>query len=224
MSVERGTLTGSDLARIRQGCYRVLAAGYGRPSSERTGQVGAGLAALEELGLGVFSFAQLLRRWDHALAAAAPDAVATEYVRLFGSGMDGALCPAIESQHLGANLAGDPARHAGRIEDLMRRSGFEARSDDHPPDHLIVELELASALCASEASARARGETSRRWLESQQELVVVLAMWVPGFAGTVAERDQSGVFAALTAATVAFVLHEHDLVRVLLEASGEEPQ
>lgn len=215
-----GTLTGGDLARIRQGCYRVLAAGYRRPSAERTEHIGAGLAVLEDMGLGAFSFAQLLRVWDQALAGAAPGAAASEHVRLFGSGMDGALCPPIEAQHLGENLVGDPARHAGRIESLMRRSGFAARDDDRPPDHLVVELELASALCGAEAEARAQGDTGGRWLAWQKELVVVLALWVPGFAASVVERDRSGVYSSLAEATAAFVIHEHDLVRMLLEASA----
>lgn len=224
MSAERGTLTGSDLARIRQGCYRVLASGFGRPSEERTERIRAGLIALEDLGLGMFSFAPSLRRWDIEMADAAVESVANEYVRLFGSGMDGALCSPIESQHLGVNLAGDPARHAGRIEDLMRRSGFEARDDDRPPDHLAVELELASALCASEATARAAGETAGDWLEWQQELVVVMAMWVPGFAATLAERDRTGVYRALGEATTAFVAHEHDVVRVLIGVARGEAE
>ncbi len=219
MTSERGTLTGSDLARMRQGCYRVLASGYGAPTLERVAQIDSGLAALEELGLGGFAFGNAIRHWLDGLIAADLDSVAAEQVRLFGAGMDGAVCAPIESQHLGKNLQGDPARHAGRIEDLMRRSGFEPRDGDRPPDHLIVELELASALCGAEAAGRAEGDTGRRWLEWQQELVGVLAMWVPGFAGTVAERDRSGVFGSLTAATAAFVLHEHDLVRVLLQAS-----
>jgi len=223
MEVMRGTLTGSDLARIRQGCYRLLASGYGRPSEERAAGSRAGLVVLEDLGLGVFSFAPYLRRWDLALADAEVENVGNEYVRLFGSGMDGALCSLIESQHLGVNLAGDPARYAGRIEDLMRRSGFEARDDDRPPDHLAVELELASALCASEASVRAVGETADDWLAWQQELIVVMTMWIPGFATTVADRDRTGVYGTLAEATAAFVAHEHDLVRVMIDAaSGED--
>jgi len=220
MEAARGTLTGSDLARIRQGCYRVLATGYRRPSAERSEQIQTGLALLEDLGLGMFSFAASLRVWDLALAESAPDSVASEYVRLFGSGMDGALCPPIESQQLGVNLVGDAARHAGRIEDLMRRSGFEAELDDRPPDHLVVELALASAMCAAEAEERASGETGLAWLERQMELVAVLATWVPSFADAVVERDKSGVYATLSEATAAFVLHEHDLARVLIDAAG----
>ncbi len=222
MSEMRGTLTGSDLARIRQGCYRVLASGFSRPSAELTEQIRAGILALEDLGMGVFSFAQQMRRWDVALGDASPEAVATEYVRLFGSGMDGAVCAPIESQHLGVNLVGDAARHAGRIEDLMRRSGFEANLDERPPDHLGVELELASALCGAEAAARADGGTAEKWLEWLRELVDVLAMWIPGFATTVGERDRVGVFGALGEATAAFVMHEYDIVRVLIGAVAEE--
>jgi len=222
MAELRGTLTGIDLALIRQGCYRVLASGFNRPSAALTEQIRAGIVALEDLGLGMFSFAQQMRRWDVALGDAPPEAVATEYVRLFGSGMDGAVCAPIESQHLGVNLVGDPARHAGRIEDLMRRSGFEVDLDERPPDHLAVELELASAFCGAEATARAEGGTSAVWLEWLQELVDVLAMWIPGFATTVAERDRVGAFGALGEATAAFVMHEYDILRVLIGAAAEE--
>ena len=222
MSEMSGTLSGSDLARIRQGCYRVLASGFGRPSAELTAQIRAGILALEGLGMGVFSFAQPMRRWDMALSAASPGDVATEYVRLFGSGMDGAVCVPIESQHLGVNLVGDAARHAGRIEDLMRRSGFEADLDERPPDHLAVELELASAFCGAEATAWADGGSAEKWLEWLRELVDVLAMWIPGFAATVGERDRVGVLAALGGATAAFVMHEYDIVRVLIGAAAEE--
>jgi TorA maturation chaperone TorD len=221
MSDSRGTLTGSDLARMRQGCYRVLAAGFSRPSQLQAEQIQTGLALLEDLGLGMFSFTASLRRWDTVLTDAAPTAVAGEYVRLFGSGMDGAVCPPVESQQLGVNLVGDAARHAGRIEDLMRRAGFETQLDDRPPDHIVVELELASALCAAEAKERAAGGTGREWLERQMELIAVLGFWVPGFAVTVGERDRTGVYAALCEATAAFVLHENDLARMLLEAAGE---
>lgn len=224
MSEVRGTLTGSELARIRQGCYRVLASGFSRPSAELTEQIQVGIVALEDLGMGVFSFAQQMRRWDLALGEASPVAVATEYVRLFGSGMDGALCAPIESQHLGVNLVGDAARHAGRIEDLMRRSGLEADPDERPPDHLGVELELASALCRAEAAVRAGGETAQTWLERLKELVDVMAMWVPGFAATVGERDRVGVFGALGEATTAFVMHEYDLVRLLIGAVEEQTE
>lgn len=222
MSEVRGTLTGSDLAHIRRGCYRVLASGFNRPSAALTEQIQSGIVALEDLGLGMFSFAQQMRRWDVALGEASPEAVANEYVRLFGSGMDGAVCAPIESQHLGVNLVGDAARHAGRIEDLMRRSGFEADLDERPPDHLAVELELASAFCGAEATARGDGGTPAVWLEWLQELVDVLAMWIPRFATTVAERDRVGVFGALGEATAAFVMHEYDIVRVLIGAAAEE--
>jgi hypothetical protein len=47
-------------------------------------------------------------------------------------------------------------------------------------------------------------------------------MWIPGFATTVAERDRVGVFGALGEATAAFVMHEYDIVRVLIGAAAEE--
>ena len=50
MSDVRGTLTGSDLARMRQGCYRVLASGFSRPSQVQAEQIQSGLGLLEDLG------------------------------------------------------------------------------------------------------------------------------------------------------------------------------
>lgn len=221
MGDQRGTLTGTDLARIRQGSFRLLAAGYGRPSLASNAQIESGLVALDALGFGSFSFAGGFWDWGAALRSAELGGVSAEFVRLFGSGLDGAICSPVESQQLGSNLQGDPARHAGRIEDLMRRSGFSLSDDDRPPDHLVVELELASALCGSEAAARARGESGEQELELQQEIVVVLAMWLPEFARRVIQQDQSGVFGRLAAATDAFVQHEIDLVRLLLDSVPE---
>ncbi len=209
---------------MRQGCYRVLAAGFDRPAPDLTERIRSGILALEDLGLGMFSFAPQLRKWDESLESAQPEAVSNEYVRLFGSGMDGALCSLIESQHLGVNLVGDPARYAGRIEDLMRRSGFEAQLDDRPPDHLGVELELASALCDAEANARAGGDAAESWLRWQQELIDVMAMWIPGLASTVGERDKVGVFRTLSQAASAFLIHEHDIVRMLIDSVPGGPE
>ncbi|MEX1207476.1 MAG: molecular chaperone TorD family protein [Acidimicrobiia bacterium] len=210
----------AELARLRQGCYRVLSAGYGPPSAERVGQIGAGVALLADMGLDAFAHAPVLRAWVGVLERTPLDLVATEHVRLFGSGIDGALIPPVESQHLGENLQGDPARHAARIEDLMRRAGVELRNDDKPPDHLLVELELASALCGAEASDRAAGVDVSRWLEMQRELIVVMARWISGFASKVADRDACGALAALAAATEAFVIHESDMLRLLPAETG----
>jgi TorA maturation chaperone TorD len=94
------------------------------------------------------------------------------------------------------------------------------RNDDKPPDHLLVELELASALCGAEASDRATGGDGWRWLEMQRELIDVMVRWIPGFASEVAGRDNYGALAALAAATEAFVIHEADMLRLLLAETG----
>jgi TorA maturation chaperone TorD len=223
MSALRGSETGLDVARIRQGSLRLLAAGYGRPSADVTGSLVDGFDALLDLGVADFAFAPALERWVESLAVADPVEVSVEHVRLFGAGMDGAVCTPIESQHLGSNLQGDPARHAGRIEDLMRRSGFSSLDAALPPDHLQTQLELASALCGGEAAARAAGELADRWLGWQAEIVVVLRSWVGSFAAEVGERDRVGVLRNLTLATADFIEHDHDLVRTLM-AVGDDPE
>lgn len=208
-------MSGVELARIRQGAFRLLAAGFGRPGLEVTDNVAAGYGALLDLGTAQFAFAVHLDRWVDALVAADPAVVASEHVRLFASGIDGAVCPPIESQQLGTNLQGDPARHAGRIEDLMRRSGFSSRNESLPPDHLVTELELASAMCGREAEARESGDPATEWLGWQAELVVVIRTWIGPFAVEVADKDRSGVYRELTGATNAFIEHDYDVVRLL---------
>jgi len=220
MIESRSTLSGADLARLRQACYRLLAAGYRPPSAGGAEEVVFGMEALEDMGLGRFAFAAALRRWVSALADADRAAAGEEQVRLFGSGMDGAVCPPIESQCVGNNRAGDPARHAARLQRLMRRAGFAVRHPEWPLDHLLVELELASALCRREAEAWESDADAATWLEQERELVGVMAAWVPGLATTVEARDRVGVLTALTRASADYVLHDHDVIRLLLERSS----
>lgn len=216
----RATLAGAGLARLRQACYRLLASGYRPPSADGAEEVFLGMEALEDMGLGQFAFAAAVRRWVSALADADWAAAGEEQVRLFGSGMDGAVCPPIESQCLGDNRAGDPARYAARLERLMRRAGLAVRHPEWPPDHLLVELELGSALCRGEAEAREADADAATWLEQEQELVGVMTDWVPALAATVAERDRVGVLRALTRASADYVLHDHDVIRLLLEGGS----
>lgn len=220
MSDARGSLVGNDLASLRQGCYRLFAVGFTRPTPETVESIGNGLTALHEMGVGMFPFARWMWEWKEALDNVDLGILVTEHVRLFGSGMDGALCVPIESQHLGLNLQGDPARYAARNEDLMRRAGFTARDDDLPPDHLIVELDLAAALCGAESNELRSDGNPGPILDQQQELIDVMALWVPSFASVVRERDGSGVLGRLADATSAFLTHEVDLVRLLLAAEA----
>jgi TorA maturation chaperone TorD len=211
-----GQIDAPGIARIRQGTFRLLAAGYGRPSSESTASIATGAEALAGLEVGVFAFARPVFDWVGRLDEADLCALVSEHVRLFGSGMDGALCAPIESQHVGSNLHGDPARYSARIEGLLRRSGLTHADDGRPPDHLVVELELMSAWCGHEAAAWEAGSDSQRWIELELELLGYLGVWVPGFAAGVAAEDRTGVFSALGRATAAVVDHDADILRMLV--------
>lgn len=210
-----GMVAGGALAQLRQGTSRLLAAGFLAPTSDRRVSIETGLLALDEMGLEHFAFAPHLREWVESLCNEDPTTVGAEYVRLFGSGMDGALCPPMASQYLGQNLQGDPARFAADVETLMRRSGLSRREGALPPDHLVVQLELLSALCREEAAARHAGEPTGDHLDRQLQLTSSLRGWLGEFAKDVGERDRSGVFAPLAKATAAYVEHDHDLIRVI---------
>ena len=213
----RGVIAGSALARLRQGAARLLAAGLLTPTASRSERILDGVVVLEELGSRDFAFGTPIRDWVDALREADPSSVVTEHVRLFGSGMDGALCPPMSSQYLGGNLHGDPARFAARIEGLMRKSGFSLNDPSLPPDHLVVQLELLSALCKGEAAAREVGVDVIECLGWQQDLVGGLRRWVTTFAHDVTNRDRSGAYGPLAHAISAYVDHDHDLIRLIAD-------
>ncbi|MEF2229837.1 MAG: molecular chaperone TorD family protein [Pseudodesulfovibrio sp.] len=116
---------------------------------------------------------QKLQRALHPENTPDPDALESEYVRLFVTGPGGAAAPPYESCH----QAAAPRTMGQSARDMQRRLAAHALVLDlpsnEPPDHLAVELELLYHLLATawtrnqpelETEARTFARTITPWL------------------------------------------------------------
>ncbi len=132
------------------------------------------------------------------------------YDVLFGHAVRGA-CPAYEMEY-GRN---EIIRQASDLADLAgfyRAFGLEIAGDKNGrPDHISVECEFMSALCAKEAYAQAQGDKGNADICFDAERTFLrdhLARWLPAFARHVEEADADGFFGALARFADAFVKAE----------------
>jgi len=209
------------VAMLRQGCYRLLSRGFARPGADdRDGLLQAGVI-LDSLELDSFAFAPVIWRWLDRLAVVDWDALGREYVRLFDSAADGAMCGPAESQHLGSLLAGDAGAIAARLDAALRRYGGGA-DDERPPDHVGWQLELGARMSQREWMLRERGDdaASAAVLSDLHNLAVDLQRWLPGLQRGLSRHDRTGVFRSLGEAAMAFVTHEADLLGGVLRTEA----
>ena len=132
------------------------------------------------------------------------------YDILFGHAVRGA-CPAYEMEY-GRN---EIIRQASDLADLAgfyRAFGMEIAGEANGrPDHITVECEFMSALCAKEAYAYARRDEGNAEICLDAERTFLrdhLARWLPAFARHVEEADGDGLYAALARFADAFVKAE----------------
>ncbi len=212
----------AEVAVLRQGCFRLLSRGFVRPRSNNRDAFAQAGVVLDGLGLDAFAFAPAVWDWLDRLAVASEAALESEYVRLFDSAADGALCGPMESQHLGSIRAGDAATIAARVESALRRHGVVV-DDGRAPDHVGWQLELGARLCASEQACRESGDEEglTAALHELEELTTTLGRWVPRLHRSLVRHDRTGVYGSLSAAAVAFLIHEGDLVRRAVSGDGK---
>ncbi|HJN88311.1 MAG: molecular chaperone TorD family protein [Dehalococcoidia bacterium] len=212
------------LTRLRQAAYRLFSQSLVYPDTERVETIGivAGELARQSEPWAGFAF---FREWDlflDALAGLGPQQAAAlqgEYVSSFQVSRPNVPCPIYESVY----LAPEPAAAAlllAQLEIEYARAGLAASSSPRQaPDHVAVELEFMSFLCAREAEfweaedirqARQFLKTERRFLRAH------LNRWFPQFACGVNALNPDGVFASATRAAGAFIVHDGDLIDGLL--------
>ncbi|MEK7252447.1 MAG: molecular chaperone TorD family protein [Actinomycetota bacterium] len=212
----------ADVAHLRQGCFRLLSRGFARPGTHDREAFEQAGTVLDTLGLDAFAFAPAVWGWLDRFALANEAALESEYVRLFESGTDGALCSPMESQHLGSVRAGDAATIAARVESALRRYGVVV-DDGRAPDHVGWQLELGARLCASEQACGESGDEAgvTAALHELEELTATLGRWVPRLHRSLVRHDRTGVYGSLSGAAVAFLIHEGDLVRRAVYGDGK---
>ncbi len=227
VSVPHGTsapLLLRELAQLRQAVYRFLAALFLYPQRERVAQLIEATQVLHtEEAFAVFPFFLPWRRLLHRLRG--EELLQTveleeEYTRLFMTGPAGPLCSPYASSYL------DPDRMAvGRIpaqlEQEYAAAGLMLSPSLHElPDHVSVELEYMAFLCRQEREAweGTVWEEGVKILERERTFLERhLGRWFPAFARNLKGCDKGGLYGAAAEAAEAFILHDLDLLPLLLE-------
>ncbi|MDR7586275.1 MAG: molecular chaperone TorD family protein [Armatimonadota bacterium] len=208
-----------ELARLRQGVYRLLAALFLYPADARRRALVQAARLLEpERVLAVFPFFLPWERLLRTLADLPESAILQEeYVRLFAAGADGCRCAPFESAYR-CGEAASAGWLCAELEQEYASAGLALSSDPHEPaDHLAVELEYMAFLCGREAAAWERGTGGARdFLERERNFLGRhLVRWVSAFARALREEAAPSVYQAGAAAGEAFVQQDYDLVSLL---------
>jgi TorA maturation chaperone TorD len=215
----------ADLARLRQGTYRLFSQSLLYPDQARLetlATVAEEIDPRDEAWSG-FAFAQEWRRLLHCLGqfrCPGATAIQSEYVSLFLVGGAGVPCPIYESVY----LEDDPSAAGWLLAQLEKEYGLMGLAPSpylkEPPDHAAVELEFMSFLCSREAEAwnRQRVAEAVQIVEHERAFLARhLTRWFPGLARRVAAVNHESRFAVITQTVCSFLLHDTDLVAALLE-------
>jgi TorA maturation chaperone TorD len=212
--------TFEDLAQFRQGMYKVFSAAFLPPVPERLGDLIAGADTLEGMGLPYLAFYNEWLPWRQALNSVHDVIdVEVEYVRMFATGVAGAMSPPTESSYTADPIRGEVGEVLARLRGVYNDFRLEptgAVADTL--DHVSIELEVMSALCARESEAR-RNENEAQTvitLKHQQSFLEEhLMVWLPRFVGRIAAADSVPFYATLGPAVMSFIHHDLGVVRFL---------
>lgn len=212
--------TFEELARLRQGTYRLFSAAFLPPQPERLINLLAGADALEEMGMAHLAFYKEWVPWRRALNDV-DDVVSidVEYVRMFTTGIAGAVSPPTESFYDSDPIRGEVAEVLGSLRLVYDKYRLEPTSVvSDTLDHVSIQLEVMSALCAREAEARADHNDRRleSTLDNQLEFTQDhLGSWLPAFVDRIASAETAPFYATLAPAAASFVHHDAGVVRSL---------
>lgn len=208
-----------DVARMRQGLYRFFGEALAAPSQKRIELLGSAAVFLDRLNLVDYAFylpwRELRTRLDQGVDVRTLE---TEYVRLFASGNDGALCPPIESHYTASAEGGTAAEAIARLQRTYAELGIALPPRPEAPDHVTSQLFACSILCEREADAWALAEfdEARRMVRREHAFLRLhLAGWFPLFRSAVLESTRVSFYAAVVDGLHAFLVHDQDWTQAL---------
>ena len=206
-----------NLARLRQGVYHLLGAGFSTPTADTIGHTIASIPVLADLGLFDFAFSIPLVGYAEQVALADRNQLTAAYMALFEVGVGGASCPPTESAWLANPNKGDVAVIHSELRRTYSRLGLKPSGPRRDTiDHATVELDVMSSLCADEVCPSEAGRPiDRLRLHQRQFLQEHLNRWVPRFAQAVVRSDRHPAYTALARATHAYLLHDVELLIML---------
>ena len=218
-----------DLAGFRQTAYGLFSSMLIYPDEARLAISRAAAVELRKQAGGTLGFA-FTGQWQRFLASLTEvtdhRALGEEYVRLFMH--NPALDPCLPYESVYANPEGGAAPWIMTLLEQEYASAglWLSPSTNDMPDHVAVELEFMAFLCGKEADAW-NGEDigeGLRYLELQSGFLNRhLVRWFPTWARKVIKGNDGGVYAIVAEAAQAFIVHDQDLVGVLLSRLREAP-
>lgn len=243
MSME--AVTWEDLARFRQGLYRLFSVALLAPVPDRLDALRAAGEVLDDAGLDAFTFSTPLQAWRDTIAGPLSDAeldeLSGEYIRLFVAGLDSSLCSPLESDYL-TTAVGETGTITAQLAREYGRLGLRPAMW-LGADHVATQLEVMAVLCEREGEARGDrvtegrigpeqsrpgGSTSGgRRSEASRALVVSalrdertflrrhLGRWHAAFAARVERATVVPFYRELARASHAFVHHDRELLECL---------
>ncbi len=208
-----------DIARTRQGLYRFLGGALLPPSSGTFDMLTGAVGVLDERDIDMFAFGPDWRRLGrHFPVDIAGSGLDVDYVRLFASGMSGALSPPTESYYRVPAKGGGIAEFVADLQHEYRAMGIASVGLDEAPDHLATELEVMAYLCDQEANAWAADQLTLAGdvLELESRFLRRhLAVWVPLLQARVHDANPSSFYLDLVDAVHSFVVHDRDYVQLI---------
>ena len=205
-----------ELARLRQGMYRVFATGFLAPDADRITNIRNGAAVLETLGVEAFVFYPEWTEWhDQIRRLDDRTELGPEYTRLFVTGSRGAACPPTESYYTSDSIRGE----VGSLLAALRREYERFRITPtgvvaDTIDHVAIELEAMAWLCSREVANRGSEDGARliRTLDYETGFLGEhLGHWLPLLVAHLGESEPHPYYATLGPAVGAFVDHDQEL-------------
>lgn len=211
-------MTTAELARLRQGVYRVLGAGFAVPGPADH-QVIATIPVLSDLGLFDYAFALPLVNYVEARSEADASELTAAYMAMFEVGVGGAVCPPTESAWLADSRSGEVAVVHGALRRAYFRFGLDPGG---PVDHVATEFEVMAALCGEEADRIGSSRAAGLIQGFQREMLNDhMGRWIPTFVVCIQRVDRHPVYNELARAVHAFLEHDRELLALVQAVAGE---
>lgn len=195
------------------------------PAAEQFELLAGAVSVLDDRDIDMFAFSPDWRRLgSHFPVDIAANRLDVDYVRLFASGMSGALSPPTESYYRVPAKGGGIGEFVAELQREYRAMGIASVGLEEAPDHISTELEVMAYLCDLEANA---------WSEAQVQLVgdvlnlenrflrQHLSVWIPLFLKRVHDAGPSPFYRDLADTVHSFVVHDRDYVHLIRDGVVE---
>lgn len=144
--------------------------------------------------------------------------IEVDYVRLFASGMSGALAPPIESYYRVPAKGGGLAEYVAELQREYSAMDITIAGIVEAPDHISTELDVMAHLCGAEADAWASEDlgAASEALELQGRFLRQhLTVWVPFFHQRVVAANPPPFYRDLIDSVLGLVIHDKDHVHLV---------